>query len=628
MTYRLFHPAFLFAALCCGASMLAAQQPASSPDPEASSYVLRQNVRRVVLDVVVTDNEGRSVHGLQPDDFTVLENGVKQPVRSFEPHQFNSPTGVTPPKLPPLPTNTYVNLPRVAERGPLYVIVYDAVDMDPGTGVGERPHQIQARKQLMDFLAGKPAGSQFALFYWGFGLRLVQGFTTDPNELLQAFDTHRKGPHIPYTFLMGPNAGSGSCDAPFQVMTFLGHYLQGFPGRKNLIWLTSGLPSDFGSLIAMNMLETAAHAQSSSSASASSGNTSNSSGPGQTASPTGNANTVDTVEAASCLIPDGGHEMIDTLTTAQVSVYPILVGGVDTEIHGFDVNADAIAKATGGHAYYNFNNIKNVMNNIADIGSNYYEISYSPTNPKFDGKKRHIEIKLAKKGYRLSYRRFYFSDKYLDPARNENTKLAQSESGDPTAAQPNETLQAYMLHGAPQPHGIVFRLHLGAAGTPAMATPEQMANLAEQPAYLPEQRKNKAAKALRPIPLQTYTLDYAVLDTISPSRTKSAPDSQPTLEFAAAAYDADGEMLNSVSQVALVPSGPRDAHTKPMFRVHQTLEVPKEGAWLRVAVRNTATNRIGALEVPLPLKPEDSRHVAIAQAPSSGQSTPQAAKTN
>ncbi len=41
-----------------------------------------------------------------------------------------------------------------------------------------------------------------------------------------------------------------------------------------------------------------------------------------------------------------------------------------------------------------------------------------------------------------------------------------------------------------------------------------------------------------------------------------------------------------------------------VFRVRQQLDVPVTAAWLRIGVRDKLTNRIGTLEVQLPLAPE------------------------
>jgi VWFA-related protein len=65
--------------------------PPPPPDPlaeeaqkEAQKEVVRLGVELVQVDVVVTDSKGRRVKGLQPADFEIYEDGVKQQVTNFD----------------------------------------------------------------------------------------------------------------------------------------------------------------------------------------------------------------------------------------------------------------------------------------------------------------------------------------------------------------------------------------------------------------------------------------------------------------------------------------------------------------------------------------------------------------
>jgi hypothetical protein len=128
-----------------------------------------------------------------------------------------------------------------------------------------------------------------------------------------------------------------------------------------------------------------------------------------------------------------------------------------------------------------------------------------------------------------------------------------------------------------------------------MATPDQMASLVDQPAYFVVRKSNKPVKLPPPIPLRAYTIDYLVLDQSAAAHTGGQ-----VLEFAVCAYDNSGKMLNGLSQNAVRgDASAKAAH--PIFRAQQTLEVPSNAAWLRVAVRDVNTDRIGTMEIPLPL---------------------------
>jgi VWFA-related protein len=155
-----------------------------------------------LVDVNVSDEHGRPVHGLGKRDFVVEEDGTLQRVLSFDSYNFDKGMDYVRPKLPVLRPNTFLNLPADPERGPLYVLLYDSVDIPPAD-------QIQARAQPVKFIENKPEGMRIAIFVASDDVHLVQRFTSDKNELLAAVDLNGTGPHVPKAFLTGANFGEG-----------------------------------------------------------------------------------------------------------------------------------------------------------------------------------------------------------------------------------------------------------------------------------------------------------------------------------------------------------------------------------------------------------------------------------
>src|SRR5260370_28618556 len=109
-----------------------------------SGLVLRLNVRRVPVDVVVLDKQGNPVRGLKRSDFMVREDGKIQNVLSFD-WMDGSVTSFTPPHLPSLPPNTFMNVPTAPERVPLYILYLDLVN----TALDD---QMAFRQELMKFV--------------------------------------------------------------------------------------------------------------------------------------------------------------------------------------------------------------------------------------------------------------------------------------------------------------------------------------------------------------------------------------------------------------------------------------------------------------------------------------------
>ena len=89
---------------------LVAQQPPKKSTTQDPVMVLQQTVRRVRVDVVVTDADGQPVAGLQTADFDVAEDRKPQTIRQFEWHSEEKAQPSLP-KRPVLPPHTFMNLP-------------------------------------------------------------------------------------------------------------------------------------------------------------------------------------------------------------------------------------------------------------------------------------------------------------------------------------------------------------------------------------------------------------------------------------------------------------------------------------------------------------------------------------
>jgi VWFA-related protein len=528
----------------------------------ARGSVFRLDVRRVPVDIVVTDKQGNPVRGLKKSDFMVSEDKKEQKILSFD-YVDGSASRFVPPKLPQLPANTYVNLPSGPEQGPLYVLYFDMVNMD-------QVDQMAFHQQLLEFVDHAQPGARFALFVNARGLHLVQGFTSDHALLKAALNnSNGPGPHVPKVFIYGNLFGGEDVGAALSNLKFIADYLGGLPGRKNLLWMSSEFPIPVG--------------------------------PKMIGSPSNPRDMLDLSELESGAIKLTYAAMM----RSQVALYPLDVRGVVADYDSADamVNYDydeMIAQATGGKAFYSDNKVKNSIDKAVAHGENYYSLTYAPSNTSYDGTERHISIALAKKGdYTVSYRRLYYA--LPDNAEPQKHKMDFLQARF-IAAKEADTLYANIEHGAPMLHDLLFTAHLSAQGTPEMATAEQMTQLEDSPVYFRTRQKNKTRKPLKPVKMQKYVIDYGVVDRqLKALVGKSGNPAK--LEFAAAAYDSDGRLLNSILNEGLI-SALSDSSAKPAAAFHavQELEAPPGAAWIRLAVRDTATDRTGTLEVPLPLK--------------------------
>jgi VWFA-related protein len=353
--------------------------------------VLRTTVRRAVLDVVVTSGDNQPYLGLSGKDFTITEDGVPQQLLSLERHDF-AVTDYTPPKMPPLPTNLFVDVPPGPERGPLNVILYDALD-------SRLDDQATGRAQLIKFLRQMPADTRVAIFMMYDRLRLLQGFTSDQQKLIAAVDTRRTWPR--------PESNTGN---PLRGFLEMAQFLNGLPGHKNLIWLSDGFPTAFS----LPGFVTGDPSQD----------------PFSQIS-TDNAAYVETIKKITNLLAYG-----------QTAVYPIDIFGLDADCKAAclairtlqHADMDNLARATGGHAFYGTNDIQRAIGEAIAQGGSYYTLSYSSTNKNYDGKLRHVEISVARPGLRLAYRHAYFGipdDAVRDQKHSAQILFSNLEIGSP-----------------------------------------------------------------------------------------------------------------------------------------------------------------------------------------------------
>ena len=102
-------------------------------EEEAPTFETR--VEQVIVDAVVIDKKGDPVPGITKDDLIIREDGVRQEVVSFEAIRLPDEPGAEPPPPPRVSTNTGV----ATQRGRVFVIVFDDLNLMP-----ERSNQAKA----------------------------------------------------------------------------------------------------------------------------------------------------------------------------------------------------------------------------------------------------------------------------------------------------------------------------------------------------------------------------------------------------------------------------------------------------------------------------------------------------
>jgi VWFA-related protein len=589
---------------------LKAQAPAQSStqpqqDPPEPGVTLSIAAREVLLDVVVTGRNGQPVTGLTPADFTIVEEGESQRLAHIEEHHAMSAEDLGRLKsMPQLPPNTFTNYTPVANTNSLTVILLDALD----TRIED---QMELRQELIDYIKHMQPGTPIAIFRVDTQMHLIQGFTADPAVLLDAAKGKRNMPSL-QKLLFGTREEYGSLRSDILSMGFrlMGLYLGGFPGRKNLIWITGSIPSTYrndplASALGMSFRDD-----------------------------------VDVLEAKT-------GAPIDALTLNRVAVYPIDIRGAQPppqfqagnnsrpspmanlrsidELASQHLDFDAMAEATGGKAYYDTNGLKQAIGAIVNNGSNYYSLAYATTNKTWNGQFRHIKVSVDRPGVLVQFRHGYYA---FDPAQREQRLLADIQKrhagannnhpGDTQARAKDEPapgsapansvepgnragdFEASMQLGAIMPAEIVFTANLAVGdkvekldkNVPPPADNHLEADFKSKPFRICAVKIHADARALR-LNRQADGLRHG------------------SVEFVTVVYDELGNRVNSLISTAVFNLS-EDSYRQLLaigLPAEQEIAVPVKGNYfLRVGVHDVPSDHIGALEIPV-----DEVHPGVAE---------------
>lgn len=203
----------------------------------------------------------------------------------------------------------------------------------------------------------------------------------------------------------------------------IGHYVAGYPGRKNLLWISSSFPIKLnGYVLDTGHVHTSAFSDI-------------------------NAATGEGYAAYGAQI----RQAASILSDAKIAVYPVNPQGVQPHaIYGADavprnysgagmgatmsreivMLADqdktmrVLAEDTGGAVCNGTNDLGECLTKAFDDSSSYYEISYYPDSQDWNGDYRKIIVESKRSGLHLEYRHGYFAGQ--TPAQNQKAELQQA----------------------------------------------------------------------------------------------------------------------------------------------------------------------------------------------------------
>jgi VWFA-related protein len=425
----------------------------------------------VLVDAVASGKDGKPISGLTVKDFRVFEDGKEQKIAVF--HEELTARRPEPPA--PLPPNVYTNQPAYhPASGPLTVILLDSLNTPLFS-------QSRARMALIKYLAGLlKQGQPVAILSLTNHLTVLQDFTTSRHLLLAAAKKFAPGEtramavreemtsrakDNEYLNVLQMARACDNCAAlvefyqdlkaidrhiltasdqqraqlTAQALQNIANALAGYPGRKNLVWLSESFPSLYPGGPKLKL---------------------------------------------AWSVESQLHRAADLLNEARVAVYPVDARGLTTNVkpgpnevqwaeisqgsqyesspnHDLDWQRQvrssmynlftsqqtmrSVAQATGGLAFFNSNDITHAIAAAAADSSDSYLIGYYPSDRNWNGKFRRITVKLARPGLRLRYRRGYYALPGFEGAETKPEKPAK------------ERIQAALLDPLPAT-AVLFRV--------------------------------------------------------------------------------------------------------------------------------------------------------------------------
>lgn len=134
---------------------------------ETADDVIKIDTDLIMVDVAVTDAQGKPVRHLRPQDFKLYEDGTERPIAFF-------------------------NVERRDDASRPVALVF-ALDVSGSMTPEEMERLRNAMRVFSKKLAERPA--VFAVMSFGMNVKTIQGFTADPQKLDRAFERIARDPN-------------------------------------------------------------------------------------------------------------------------------------------------------------------------------------------------------------------------------------------------------------------------------------------------------------------------------------------------------------------------------------------------------------------------------------------------
>jgi VWFA-related protein len=392
--------------------------------------VFRTSTRVVTIDALVHGKDGQPVRNLTANDFRLFEDGKEQRIEFFSVISGDAAPASARVAPQPVAPGSFSNRPGGAMPTTATVVLFDRLNT-------RFEDQVPARNEIVKFLGNLRVNDRIALYVLESNeVRVLHDFSRDTASLIATIKRSRAGTSIEQAVSDTPApelapSGATAVDADMQAwlaettqtiaaeftrrrvqitlsaIEIIAHHLSGIPGRKNLVWVSSGFP-----LIIADR-----------------------SGPQTVSSEVTRA--------------------VNAVNSSHVSIYPVDVRGLVAPYSGpgatatyqavgrgaappptppvsalIQPNIDAmteLAARTGGRAFFNTNGIGGAIERALDDARVTYLLGYAPANDNWDGKFRKLRVTVRTPDTEVRHRTGYLAVPQTTVRSNDRmTDLARS----------------------------------------------------------------------------------------------------------------------------------------------------------------------------------------------------------
>jgi VWFA-related protein len=400
--------------------------PAQNPAPRGPDF--RARVDLITNDIVVRDAKGNFVPDLKPEDIQVYEDGVLQELVSMtvvtggrvynpmQPAAASAPEGII---LPKRRTQSDVS-------GRIFLFFVDDQHLQFGNTSRVRQLFQKISKELVH------DGDLFGIVSSGPSSIQVD-MTYDRTQLDQAVNKITGNELKPTEIINGAGGPGGPSEIRYRAHVAFDTMLEGLKNleqvhnrRKALVWVSDGYDfapykdARYGTMDPNSPFEQNQAAQARNQA-AQAGNTS-----GQQFDPNTDPDVIQQKQSEEFADADLSRQLYEVTQAANRSnttIYTIDPRGLVGPLPDLDENVDpqqyaetvrktqdslrTLAEETGGLAVVNTNDFTKALKRVDAETSDYYVIGYYSKNPDILKRRRTIDIRLARPGLTVNFRKEY-----------------------------------------------------------------------------------------------------------------------------------------------------------------------------------------------------------------------------